>query len=366
MANDDAEVLNHGPKPRIFAAAALLAFVAALGYAGNEGYRAATDSFVAPIILSPDNDMVLANKAKMAELRVQRATVVAEAEAVEADLQAGDRALARLRALQTTTTNALSWTKDVTAHQAIAGSADLKMLAKQKAVLAAMAERQGQLTEAATTNLAGSLISQSEQAKEQLALNQMELALLDNERTRVQSELALRQLSLAQRSLANGGGTALMPEAVAREEQLVRIELEVLRIETEQRSKRSLRKLVLDKLATMDEIEGQLKARPLYRATEESLEIAFVPYTQSDGVSQGASVYDCVWGIFRCKAVGKIAEMVPGEVILPDPWGAQARGQYVVLDLQAHESAKAKVLRVRGGSSTPVSASSHAQKVSAR
>ena len=138
-----------------------------------------------------------------------------------------------------------------------------------------------------------------------------------------------------------------MPEAVAREEQLVRIELEVLRIECEQRSKRTLRVLMTEKLASMDAIESELKARPLFRAAAATLEIAFVPYTQIDGVTAGADVYECVWGIFQCKTVGKIAEIVPGEVILPDPWGNQARGQYAILDLQTHRSARSKVLRVR-------------------
>ena len=356
---------RHGARPRIFAAVALLGFLAGLGYAGREGYRAATDSFVAPIILSPDNDVVIANKAKMAELNVQRATIMSDAEAVEADLAAGDRALARLRSLQQTTMNALSWTKDVTAHQASAAFADLKTLAEQTAVLREMADRQDRIARTASENLAGSLISKNDEVKEQLSLNQVQLALLDNKRTRAQSELAMRQLTLAQRSLASGAGTPQMPEAVAREEQLVRIELEILRIESEQRSRRSLRKLVLEKLANMDAIEGQLKARPLFRATEKSLDVAFVPYTQSGGVGPGANVYDCVWGIFHCKAVGTIAEIVPGEVVLPDPWGNQARGQYAILALSEHESAKAKVLRVRVGAPAAPAVSAP-QVVSAR
>lgn len=360
----DTQVLKYGLRPRIFAAAALLGFVAAVGYAGREGYRAATDSFVAPIILSPDNDVVLANKAKMAELRVERARLVAELDAVEADLAVSDRALAHLRALDATASNALSWTKDATQEQAVASVVDLKTLARQRAVLGEMAERQERLTRAAATNLAGSLISESEQVKEELALNQMQLALLDNERTRAQSELALRQLSTAQRSLKSSGAP-LMPEAVAREEQLVRIELEVLRIECEQRSKRTLRVLMTEKLASMDAIESELKARPLFRAAAATLEIAFVPYTQIDGVTAGADVYECVWGIFQCKTVGKIAEIVPGEVILPDPWGNQARGQYAILDLQTHRSARSKVLRVRAGGA-PASAPVERSAVSAR
>jgi len=63
----------------------------------------------------------------------------------------------------------------------------------------------------------------------------------------------------------------------------------------------------------------------------------------------GAGVYDCVWGLFNCKQVGTVAEIVPGEVILPDPWGTTTRGQFAVLELREHHSAKSKSLRVRLG-----------------
>ena len=58
-------------------------------------------------------------------------------------------------------------------------------------------------------------------------------------------------------------------------------------------------------------------------------------------------------GIFLCKPVGRVGEIVSGEVILPDPWGNQARGQYAVLDLLDHDAARAKTLRVRSWASSP-------------
>jgi hypothetical protein len=75
-----------------------------------------------------------------------------------------------------------------------------------------------------------------------------------------------------------------------------------------------------------------------------------------------------VWGVFACKPVGTITEIVPGEVILPDPWGNPARGQYAVLDLSNHDAAKSKVLRVRRGASEPIPAAepSAPQTVSVR
>jgi hypothetical protein len=343
------EATTSNTRARVFAAVALAAFASGLAYAGKEGYRAATDSFVAPMILSPDNELVLQTKAKMGELEIERGRIVAEAESIDADLAAADSAVARLRTLASTMSNALDWTKTVTEHQASAGRHERKALSEQRAVLAAMAEKQERISKEASTNLAASLISKTDQSKEQLALHQVQLALLENDRARLQNEASLRQAYMAQRSLSTKGA-AMMPEAIAREEQMVRIELEISHLESEQRYKRAEKKVVLAKLAKMDELEAQLKGRPLFRATEKSIEVAFVPYTQADGVAGGSVVYDCIWSIFHCKPVGKITEIVPGEVILPDPWGNQARGQYAILKLDEHESAKSKVLRVRGGS----------------
>lgn len=362
----ETEASKSNVRARIFAALALATFASGIGYAGREGYRAATDSFVAPAILSPDNDLVLQMKAKMAELEIERSRILAEAESIDGDIAAADKALARLHLLQATMANALDWTRAVTAHQESATRNELQALARQKSVLEAMAEKQERVAREAAANLSASLISKTDQAKEQLAADQVQLALLENDRTRLQNQAAYNQVALAQRSLSKGA-PMMMPEAVAREEQMVRIELEIARLESEQRVKRAEKRVVLAKLGKMEELEAQLKGRPLYRATDKSIEVAFVPYTQSEGVADGAVVYDCVWSIFHCKPVGKITEIIPGEVILPDPWGNPSRGQYAVLNLDAHESAKSKVLRVRGaGASVRPSEQTAPQTVSVR
>lgn len=337
-------------RARIFAAFALSGLVATVVYAGSQAYRAATDSFVAPAILSPESDIVLQHKAKLAEIEVERGRMIAEADAIDADLAASDKALDRLNTLKNTIQNSLEWTKHVTQHRAASSWTELQSLSRQRAVLKAMADKQGTLAKEADANLKSSLISRADESKERLALDQVQLALLENERARVQSEASLNAAYLAQKSLsANGNaGMMMMPEAVSREEQLVKIELEMAKLESEQRMKRAEKKVVLAKLQKMDELEAQMKGRPLFRATQQSLEVAFVPYTQSDGVTTGSTVYDCTWSIFNCKPVGTVTEMIPGEVILPDPWGNQSRGQYAVLGLSKHESAKSKVLRVRG------------------
>jgi hypothetical protein len=73
-----------------------------------------------------------------------------------------------------------------------------------------------------------------------------------------------------------------------------------------------------------------------------------VPYTQIEGVRTGAPVFHCaVWGVFACRHVGKVDQLLPGEVAMQDPWGTPMRGQYALLDLFQPDAAQSKVLRVR-------------------
>ncbi len=335
------------PSSRFFALAVLAAFSSGLFWVGRQAYLAITDSFVAPIILGPDNDAVIASKLSLSQLEVERAKTASEAESIEAELTAADRAIARLQALSRTVTGALDWTSAVTRRLAAASADDHKTLFAEETVLREMIAQQERATESARKNLAAGLIASADYVKEQLSLHQLRVALLENGRTRAQSELALDQAELAQSSLSSKRGAPAMPERIMREDQLVRIELDLIKLEAERRAKQSEQKVVRDKLAKIDELEAQLKARPMYRAVAERLDLAFVPYTQSDGVREGAEVYDCVWGLFACRAVGTVGEVVPGETVLPDPWGNQSRGHFAILKLTDGAAARSKTLRVR-------------------
>lgn len=350
---------------RLFGFATLAAFVSGIGYIGHAVYRGATDSFVAPIILSPDNDLVIANKLKISELYVERAKTVAQAEQLDAEVDAGEKAVTRLRALVTGAENALAYTTAVNARQVAAGAVETKILNEHRGVLTEMLERQKKMTLEARANAEAGLISKTDYAKELQNENQIALALVENQRTRAASSMAMSQAMLTQRALT-GGQAMPLPEMTMRQDQVVRIELEILHLESEIRAKKSERKLVTEKLEKIAEIEGQLKARPVFRAVDKSMDVAFVPYTQIEGMQKGARVYDCVWGLVHCRDVGTVAEVVPGEVILPDPWGNQARGQYAVLSLSEHEAAKSKTLRVRTGTGIRIDRTHPSEPVSLR
>jgi hypothetical protein len=338
--------------PRVFSLAMLAGVSAALTCAVQAGVAAARDAFVAPAILSPDSDLVLANKIKLGELAVERAKASAELQSVDADITADDRAIARLSDLKASLDNSLRFTADLTSGKAAAGAAELKALAEQRDALTAMRDAQAEVAHKAEADERNGLISRTDLEKEIQSLQQLELALLENTRATLRGQADVRETTLAQRALTQSGAP-LTPELAAREEQAIHVELEALRLESDRRSKQAQAAAVSARIAKIDELDAQLRGRPLYRAIERRIDVAFVPYTQLDGVHAGATVYSCVWGLFSCTPVGAVTEVVEGEVTLPDPWGTLTRGQYAVLDLWDREAAKSKVLRVHAVTAAP-------------
>lgn len=338
----------------------LSALVVALGYGARSAYRISTDSFVAPITLSPDSDMVIASKLRLGEVYAQRAKMFAERERIDAELVANRNAVERLEELRSVADGALAWTHAVTAETDRVGQSDLRELAQREENVREMYAKQEAFLVEMEKNVAAGLVGRAEYVRESMTLSQLRLALVDTTRSQLATRLQLSQTRLARRALAKTGGatpTPLMPEMIAQRTQSVHLELEILKLKAEQRALVAKRAAVVQEVDTIDELTSEVRARPIYRAVAEHLDLAFVPYTQMDGIELGAKVHQCTWGLFNCKEVGSVSELLPGEVVLPDPWGAPARGQYAVLRLAESTAGRAKVLRVRGNSD-PVSETS--------
>ena len=335
-----------GVGTRLGAFVALCSVAGALAYGGYTVYSCVRDSFAVPTILSPSSPEVAATTLKLGELHVERVRAVAEIEGIDADLGGAEQALGRLHELKRTSTDALHWTSKMTSQKATVSAAEMDALANQKRVIIDMLAEQQELTDKAQRDLEAGLISRNELARQQQALSQVRLALIDNTRSMSRGESALVESQLAQQAIAEQSAPQ-MPELVTRQEQMIRVDLEIVRIEAEQRAKLAERDALIERVAQVDEMVQQIEERPLFQAVEQDLELAFVPYTQLPGVTPGADVYSCVWGLFWCTKVGTVSQMVAGEVVQADPWGSQVRGEYVVLNLTDHDAARAKTLRIR-------------------
>lgn len=337
---------------RLSSFAALCGAVGAIGYVASTVYHVATDGFVAPIILSPDSDMVIQSKLSMSQLLAEKMRIVSKKEAIEAELAGAEQALEQLKTLRDASAKALEWTTSITATQAAAGVEDQRTLSHQRTMLSQMIADEESFVGRMKKDMEAGLVAKADYARELHALNQMRVTALENDRAHILSGTQLSQVRLTQQAIQGTTGRPRIatPEMLMQQDQMVRVQCETIRLEAERRSKLAERRNLDEELAKLEELLAQLKTRPIFRAIEANTNVAFVPYTQIEGVKSGAEIYDCIWGVLACKSVGRVAELLPGEAVVQDPWGSPARGQYAILNLDDDRAAQSKTLRVRPSS----------------
>lgn len=343
-----------GWRPRAAALLALAATVSVVFAGARAVYYAATDAWMAPLILTPDNDQILQINVKLNEQLVEREKLGADVERIDADIKGIDSAIGRLQPLRTNGAEALKWSAFATNAQSTAAGVRVRFLTEQRKLLAEMLTRQTGFASATERNVEAGLVSKQELEHEAQVVDQLRLALSQNLRDAAearslyaQSTAAASVIRDAMSSEAPHGGLGLLPEVASGQEREARIELELIRLDAERRALATQRRITIESIERMDEILKQLQARPIYRAVSAKTDVGFVPYTQLQDLTTGADVVACRYVVFGCKIVGRVTEIVPGEVVAQDPWAQIARGQYVILDLAEHEAAQEKALRGR-------------------
>src|ERR1700733_585421 len=103
-------------KTQVFSFVALSALAAGCGVVGREGYFIATDSWVAPAILTPQNDLVLDQKLKLEQILLEKGRAEQALAEANGDLEAGEKAIIKLNELRDFASNALTWTKASTSQ----------------------------------------------------------------------------------------------------------------------------------------------------------------------------------------------------------------------------------------------------------
>jgi hypothetical protein len=130
------------------------------------------------------------------------------------------------------------------------------------------------------------------------------------------------------------------------------LSIEVLRIKHDyQRSQVELAKARDDQkalkasLERYDRMVKTISDSPFIKAVDNKATIALVPYDNLGAVKPGAPLYGCYVGLFFCKKVGTVVELLSGEVSLKHPLHNQmVRGQTVHLALTDPKWAQRKVL----------------------
>jgi hypothetical protein len=96
-----------------------------------------------------------------------------------------------------------------------------------------------------------------------------------------------------------------------------------------------------------DDLIGAIQNSPYLKALSHDMTVAFVPYDNAKNVHKGDAIYGCKAGIVWCKKVGKVGEILDGEVLGKHPLHNQdIRGVFVQMDLDDPAWARESVLHV--------------------
>jgi hypothetical protein len=341
---------------RFFAGMALALVAFAVGGIVRSGYYALTDSFVAPLILSPDSDLVLPSKLSLARLEGERALLASRVAQARAASSAAEEGAQRLRELMQNVEQGLGWARSITAQALRSSSHDLVALNAQDRLIRDRVGAQHAYVSELEQQMKAGLVRKADVVREQDALRELEVAALQVQRERVESSSQLETSKLAKRALDSDGNgrTVRTPEMLQQRSELIRIEIDMAKLEAERSTSAAELRHTQTELHKLDELIAQVRARPVFRAVESRQHVAFVPYSQLKGAVAGATVYECsIWGLFACDPVGVVTDLLPGEVAAQDPWGAVARGQYALLRLEKDEAAQTKILRLRASEAPP-------------
>jgi hypothetical protein len=346
-----AEAVRH-TGARVAALAALFVTVVALAWLAVQIHALIADSWVAPLHLSPDNQAIVQLRFEHQRHLAEVARLDAEVTRLDGELAAIGTAVARLSGILDSSEQSMRWQADVGSDEAAGVSSAIANLERQRGLLRQLHERQLGLVAAAKGDLAAGLVDRTALDREEQARDRLALEIADNQRQLDEARRRRGQAVASVEAFRSGAagaaaGRTRMPEVAAGAEHRLRLDLEILRLQSEARGHRALRAVAAASIATQRGLLAEVEARPLYRAMTQAIDVAFVPYPQLDDVRAGATVLDCTWNVVNCRAVGRVTEVLPGEVVTQDPWGEMARGQYVVLALEERDAIRERVLRVR-------------------
>lgn len=334
---------------RVFALALLAATVGGLAFVAHEVYFVVTDSWVAPLHLSPDSDGVAQLRLQHQRQTAEVARLDAEVTRIDGELAAIDAAVARLDKLRGAADATRRWQTAASGRTAVGLRDTMALLRRQRAQMQELATRQAELLTHTRQDFASGLVDRTALAREEQVRDQLavELTKIDRQLAEYGARSAEARAALTALRDGTDDDVSQMPELAAGAEHTTRIDLEVEKLRADAVGQRALRAVAAQSAAAQRELLAELEARPLYRAMSRATDVAFIPYDQLAGVTAGARVMRCTWGVILCDQVGTVSELVPGEVVTQDPWGKLARGQYAVLALRDPTAVRERVLRVR-------------------
>jgi hypothetical protein len=318
-----------------------LIVIVLVGYIFTSGFYFLSDSWIEPMVVSKSDERVVAMQAQVAEQQNTR-------DRIAADLNAADREIAVQQAFQAEFAAAI--------RADLQGRKDeldrVRDLAKQYAGARQKIQRSNAAYASSSRKkmaeeYAAGLIDRSDMLSGKYQLAQITTSSLSLAERQAEYQGRADELEGEAASLEGildeqGGVSALSYDVLK-----IKQEYEISRLESAKAIEN--REALAAALERQDQILEGLRSSPYMRAVADNASVAFVPYANLKNVKAGSALYSCALEMVLCSKVGKVLEVLPGEVTAKHPHrDKMLRGQLVEVQFSDSAGAREDVLFVGG------------------
>jgi len=318
-----------------------LIVVVLLGYIGTTAFYFLNTTWVTPIALSANDEKVVA-------LQSQLAAQLNEREKLVQDLAESERAINAEQQFQMQFAKAIK--KDAAGRRlALERARDLAMSAAstRSKIRATNEEFSQSAASKMETDYNARLIDQNSMIAGKAQLAQISSANLS---------LAERQAEFDQRADELASQTASLDAILADKTATASLSYDVLKIARDyEASKLAVaremgnRSRLQSSLARQDKIIEGLQQSAYLRAVSNNATVALVPYDNLKNIEKGTPLYACKLNMLICREVGKVLDILPGEVQVQHPTRENVlRGRMIEMQMSEPGAAQKEVLFAGG------------------
>lgn len=323
-----------------------LIFVVASTYGLLVGFYFSSSSWAAPLVLGPTQDRVLSFQPQVATLEATVDKQKVELETALASKKILDDQIAQVVVLIERIDKSIE--RETKQLDGLSTSAGALARAKRGDIArsAATLVEARKLLKQVDDELAAKLITSDQAASRRIALQQAMNAVTDSRVSALQLETQAALAAANSETLAGGSSSISAAGSI---KQSVELKAMLAQLQIQSVTAGQTAEVLKRSIASAERVLNVAKDSPYYRALREEVTVAFVPYTNLEGIEPGDRIYDCYLQVVLCRKVGKIVKIYDAEEHTKHPlFKTDLRGKLVEIKFTDEDSSKSQVVFIGG------------------
>lgn len=305
-----------------------------------------SDSWAAPLILSPSQERVLSFQPQISALQANLNKQKIELQTAQETVTALTTQVEEIKVLIGRTT--IAATTESEQLEKTGREIQDAVRNKQRNIKATeqIIRDANRLLKQVDAELEAKLITSDQAAQRRISLQAAINAATDARTQALQLEQQARQFQQGSSTLTGGASSLAAMSSV---KQLADLRGMLAQMEIQLNAAKSSVSALESSIKEGERVFEVAKTSPYHRALTETVTVAFVPYENLDSVTKDDPVYYCYLKIFACTKVGKVIQIYDAEEYARHPlFKTDLRGKMIEIKVKELEHAKSDVLFIGG------------------